>query len=413
MAINRPYLFLTLLVIAISGNPAVNYFNKEAVIILPAVVMLGWAIYKRVKVTRRDFLVLVFFSVIYLVHLIEFGSMTLSSSFGMLFRLLIALLAVRVIPDFAKKYVTVMYGLAIMSLVFFIPYWLGLDLPSLLAPISIPLRPGDINVGLHNFTLEYNESMIRNRGFFWEPGAFAGYLILALLFTIKDVEQVPRRYFFVLMAALLSTQSTTGYLAFFVVATIIYVMKTVKRSGGFGGRFVAAFALVVFASIAAAAYNNLPFLKEKITDQFENAQTGEGKYYLGRYGNFLYDLDYIAVRPIFGWSSLSETRQVDAEEIAGQGNGLSGYTVKYGFVGILGFMFFSFRALSESYGSKRLAAISMVIVAMLLSGEQFLNYPIFLSLMFIPKKVPKHLTNRAVIKASKSKSLAKQTGYGV
>lgn len=412
MTINRFYLFLTLLVIAISGNPAVDYFNKEVVIILPVVAMLGWAIYKRVKFTRRDFLVLAFFSAIYLVHLIEFGSMTLSSSFGMLLRLLTALLAVRVIPDFAAKYVTVMYGLAIMSLVFFIPYWLGLDLSSLLAPISIPLRPGDINIGLHNFTHEYNESMIRNRGFFWEPGAFAGYLILALLFTLKNVEQVPRRYFFVLIAALLSTQSTTGYLAFFVVATTIYIMRIAKRSD-LGGRFVAAFAVVVFVLIAAAAFNNLPFLKGKITDQFEDAQTGKGKYYLGRYGNLLYDLNYIADRPFFGWSSLSETRQVDSEEIAGQGNGLSGYVVKYGFVGIVGFMFFSFRALSVLYGSKKLAAISLVVAAMLLSGEQFLNYPMFLLLMFIPKRAAKHLTGRTVIEVSESKSLAKQAGYRV
>lgn len=390
MTINRFYLFLTLLVIVISGNPAVDYFNKEAVIILPAIVMLGWAIYKRVKVTRRDFLVLAFFSAIYLAHLIEFGSMTLSSSSGMLFRLLTALLAVRVIPDFAAKYVTVMYGLAIMSLVFFIPYWLGLDLPSLLAPISIPLRPGDINIGLHNFMHAYNEGLIRNRGFFWEPGAFAGYLILALLFTLKDVEKVPRRYFFILIVALLSTQSTTGYLAFLVVAISIYIIKAAKRSS-LGGQFVTAFAVVAFALIAVAAFNNLPFLKEKITGQFEEAQTGEGQYYLGRYGNLLYDLNYIVDRPFFGWSALSETRQVVAEEIAGQGNGLSGYTVKYGLVGILGFLFFSFTALSKLYGNKKIAAIAIITIIILLNGEQFLGFPMFLSLMFAAQRKSKSL----------------------
>lgn len=359
--------------------------------IFPAVVMLGWAIYKRVKVTRRDFLVLVFFLVIYLVHLIEFGSMTLYSSLGMLLKMLTALIAVRVIPDFAAKYVIVMYGLAIMSLVFFIPYWLGVDLPSLLAPITIPLKPGSINIGLHNFTPEYDESVIRNRGMFWEPGAFAGYLILALLFTLKNVENVPKRYFFILIAALLSTQSTTGYLAFFLVAMTIYIMRTAQRSG-LGGRFLAAFAAVFFVTIAAAAFNNLPFLKGKITDQFEDAQTGEGNYYMGRYGNLLFDLNYIKNRPIVGWSSLSETRHVDVEEIAGQGNGLTGYAVKYGLVGILGFLFFSFTALSKLYGNKKISAVAIIVIMMLLNGEQFLNYSMFLTLMFMPQGKLRPLT---------------------
>jgi hypothetical protein len=412
MTINRFYLFLTLLVIAISGNPAVEYFNKEAVIILPAIVMLGLAIYKRVKVTRRDFIVLAFFSSIYLVHLIEFGSITLSSSFGMLFRLLTALMAVRVIPDFAAKYVTVMYGLAIMSLVFFIPNWLGMDLPSLLAPISIPLRPGDINIGLHNFTPEYDESLIRNRGFFWEPGAFAGYLILALLFTLKDVEKVPWRYFFILIVALLSTQSTTGYLAFLVVAPTIYIIRAAKRSS-LGGRFVAAFAVVIFALIAAAAFNNLPFLKSKITEQFEEAHTGEGKYYLGRYGNLLYDLNYIVDRPIFGWSSLSKTRQINAEEITRQGNGLSGYTVKYGLVGIFGFLVFSFTALSKLYGNKKFAAVAIFTIMILLNGEQFLNFSMFLSLMFIPQGKLRPLTASYKMDVRKLGFAGRGAGKGV
>lgn len=397
---NRVYFLLTLLIIVISGNPAVDYFNKEAVIILPAVVMLGWAIYKRVKVTRRDFLVLVFFSAIYLVHLIEFGAMTLSSSLGMLLRMLTALIAVRVIPDFAAKYVSVMYGLAIMSLVFFIPNWLGMDLQSMFAPISIPLGPDDINIGLHNFTPGHNEMLIRNKGFFWEPGAFAGYLILALLFTLKAVEQVPRRYFFVLIVALLSTQSTTGYLAFLVVATTLYLMRTTKRSGS-GGRLAAALAVVVFALIAAAAFNKLPFLKEKITEQFEEAQAGEGKYHLGRYGNFLYDLDYIADRPIFGWSARSETRQVDAEEIAGQGNGFSGFAVKYGVVGLLGFLFFSFTALLKLYGNKRIAAVAIITIIILLNGEQFLGFPLFLSLMFVLQRKAKSLPPSPVLDVRK------------
>lgn len=390
MTVDRFYLFLTLLVIAISGNPAVDYFNKEAAIILPAFILLSFAIYKRIKFTSRDVYVLTFFIIIYLVHLFEFGEMTLNSSLGMLLRMLTALLAVRVIPDFFEKYTTVMYILAIMSLVFFIPYWLGFDLSSILAPISIPLRPGDIHIGLHNFTHEYNEYSIRNRGFFWEAGAFAGYLIVALLFTLKENTKVSRRFLFILMAALISSQSTTGYLAFSVLAMLLYYIRAEERLGS-SARLKSVITIVIIAVLFAIAYFNVPFLHEKISDQFKDAQIGEGEYYFGRFGNFLFDLDYIQDRPFFGWSSVEGTRHLESAVVSGQGNGLSGYAVKYGLVGIIGYLLFSFKALSEFYGNKIIAAVAIIIIMILLNGEQYLNFPIFLSLMFISRVQSKSL----------------------
>ena len=187
-------------------------------------------------------------------------------------------------------------------------------------------------------------------------------------------------------------------------------MKIVKSSSA-GGKALATFSVTFFLLIAATAFNQLPFLEDKITNQFQEANEREGQYYLGRYGNLLYDLKYIGERPFFGWSALPETRQVNVEEIAGQGNGLSGYALKYGFVGIFGFIFFSFGALSINYGSKKIAAIMILVVSILLTGEQFLNYPIFLSLMFIQKRVLKSSPRSSV--SEDSQLSYKCSGYGV
>ena len=382
---NKIDYFLTLMVIIVSGNPAVGYFSKEVAIIVPLVILLSFAIVRRVKITHRDCVVVAMFLIIYFVHLMAFGSMTVSASLGNLARLLTALLAVRVVPDFPGKFVFVMYGLAIMSLVFFLPTLSGVDLPSLLAPMSIPLGPEIVHIGLHNFTPVYGATIVRNSGMFWEAGAFAGYLILALLFTLRSIETVPRRYFVVLVVALLSTQSTTGYLVFFIVAAALIATGTVKRFDS-SRRSLAAFWLVALGVVAAAAFEMLPFLGEKIADQYHIAVAAEGRYYWTRYGNLLYDLEYIIDRPIFGWSSRYEPRQIDLDVVARQGNGLSGFTVRYGLFGLSAFCVFAFAALSDFYRSRRIAAISIIAVMVLLIGEPYLNFPMFLSLMFAFKK---------------------------
>ncbi|QUA54042.1 O-antigen ligase family protein [Aristaeella lactis] len=65
--------------------------------------------------------------------------------------------------------------------------------------------------------------MIRTFGIFWEPGVFQMFINLAILFELF-VENRPRRvYLIVYCIALLSTFSTTGYIAFLWIV-LIYIL---------------------------------------------------------------------------------------------------------------------------------------------------------------------------------------------
>lgn len=185
-----------------------------------------------------------------------------------------------------------------------------------------------------------------------------------------------------LVAGVLTAQSTTGYLALFFVSLIFVFKMNFAKNRSVGALFSSAF-FVLFACIGAVLYEEVPFLKEKIDQQFEMTESRTGNYEINRIGNFLYDLDLIAERPFFGWTPRQSLRGGDMDLVSAQGNGLTGFATNFGllgFVTFLGAVLFSFVRVFQGVTPALLATISILI---LLVGEQFLSYPLFLVLFFL------------------------------
>lgn len=415
MTINRFYFFLIFVVIAISGNPAMDVLGKETIYIGTLIVFMILWMFKPLKLTRQDVLVFALFIVLALAHALSFGIIVVAASLGFLIKLGIALLSVRLIPDLSRKYVSVVYFLSCLSLIFYIPVQLGIDLAGILSPIKITLNnPEVIDIVIHNFHVP--DERYRNCGMFWEPGAFAGYLILALFFLVCGDQRkaVLSKQGLVLIASLLSTQSTTGYLAFIVLA-MFYAYNAGWVKSITIKLVVFPLMLVGFASIALVFFSQVSFLGEKINQQIESASSYEDASRINRFGNFLYDLEWIAKRPVLGWSATPETRfsvnQEVAELISVQGNGLTGFTVKFGLAGLLIFIILFAYATQRMTGSLSASLLGVVIVCVLLNGEQFLGFPVFLSLMFAPQRKSKVLLLSSTLAARKPKFVDKRTGY--
>lgn len=391
MKIRKLYHFLVFLVIAISGNPAMAAFEKEYVYIGTLAVFIGLWLIKPLKFHDYDVLIFALFSLLLLIHTYIFGSMVITSSLGFLVRLGIALLAIRLIPEFSRRYVTAMYFLSLISFIFWVPMLLGIDMQSMFSSLRVPLNnSAHFSIGIANLRSEYDGS-IRNMGMFWEPGAFAGYLILALFFMIRDgqTKVFQSKQGLVLVAALLSTQSTTGYLAFMVL-TVSYAYDASWFKGMKLKILILPLIIITLAGVAYMSITELPFLSEKINQQLNSASVRDDTSKINRFGNYLYDLKWIESRPIVGWSATPETRYSIDREVAdlvtGQGNGLTGFAVRFGFVGLAVFIgFFGYATLQLS-GSLTTSMVGIFVVCMLLFGEQFLGFPIFLSLMFLPRR---------------------------
>lgn len=68
----------------------------------------------------------------------------------------------------------------------------------------------------------------------------------------------------------------------------------------------------------------------------------------------------------------------------GQGNGLSGFAAKFGLLGLGTFLFLCWRTFYRLSGfSVYKASMALLVVVLVLNGEAFLNYPLFLGLMFL------------------------------
>ena len=111
-------------------------------------------------------------------------------------------------------------------------------------------------------------------------------------------------------------------------------------------------------------------------------------------------------RPLLGWSASTETRIADqydaADIIERQGNALTGMAARFGFVGWLLFMgrfFWNVRRLS---GSLPLAAVSIGLIAVMFTGEKYMNYPLIMTLFFLE---PYHMAGERVVRVRRTRRI--------
>jgi len=224
---------------------------------------------------------------------------------------------------------------------------------------------------------------LRNAGMFWEAGAFAGYLTLALLFIVIQnrkfvIGQYSRQVIWILIG-LLTSMSTTGVLVL-VLIIIIYILQNYKIGS------LILIPVVVAASIYA--YNNLDFLNKKIEEQFEEAVEMEASDVSNtRFGSLNMDVQYITDQPLTGNGLDKRTRyrfHPWVDDDIGHGNGMSNFLVFWGIPFFLFWVFCVFQFAKNGSGSISTAILFVIMVILLLQGEQYLNYPIFLMFFSAP-----------------------------
>ncbi len=158
---------------------------------------------------------------------------------------------------------TAVAKLALISIILWIPIALYPDIRNILIPFSLPINEtGTICAswgvfGIASPNTDSASILIRNVGFAWEPGRFSCIVVLALLINLfRNNFMLGRRNFWPLFLALLSSQSTTGYMTFIVC--ILCFFKSKHRSNS-------TVLLKLFVSIGFLALFFLsPFMYDKI-----------------------------------------------------------------------------------------------------------------------------------------------------
>ncbi|MFW8602415.1 O-antigen ligase family protein [Desulfobacterota bacterium M19] len=395
---NKVDYLLVFLLIIFSGNPALTGQPQfDAIIVLFAFFLLAYSIRRNKFVITPTFTkIVIIFSVILVVQTINFLFFPVRTILGFYVRLYIAFAVFSSVKNFSYVFVKIMVVLSVIALILhYLRITIGVDLPSLFQPladiidVSIVRRQATF---FHTFFLDPKDKL-RNAGMFWEPGAFAGYLILAivLLSLIKN-EIVKKEHVIslsILSAALLSTKSTMGYMCFpFALLLHLDFNREKVRSVISGKILLLSFIIIPFiVVISFYAYNNVKFIGEKFERKIAQTTSQKGNWQITRVGTFLFDLNYIKQRPLTGWGANPKTRfSLNPEMIGkhlGMGNGMSDFAVKYGLIGLFTFIFFIWKNFQYYYGNKYLSFLAVFTVILTLQGEAFLGYPLYIGLMFL------------------------------
>lgn len=345
--------------------------------------------YNKVRPSFRSEVAMVAFVAILSVQAATAGTIHAVTAIGFLIRLFIGYAAIRLVPAFPGVYVRVLFWISLLSWPF---YAMNLLSHGLLAQWSLPLA-GMIGVedGTHILVHNFSFNQYRNSSFFWEPGALSAYLLLAVMFLGLERQRYDRRRYYVIAGVLsvtvITTMSTAGML---LLPVCLWGVSLVQRLALPRRGIVVLGGLLLLIACYAALYR-LGTVGEKVRHQYASAFYREGNWELTRFGSLLSDLEYITLRPYFGWGLHSDTRYFlhGGETLEGQGNGLSDFAAKFGLLGLGTYL------LSAGAGIYRLtqrsAAKSALFVAFLvvvLNGEPLLNYPLYLGLMFLAPDPP-------------------------
>ncbi|MDQ3840498.1 MAG: hypothetical protein M3297_14660, partial [Thermoproteota archaeon] len=252
-----------------------------------------------------------------------------------------------------------------------------------------------ITIFIYNFENPYiPHNIYRNAGPFWEPGAFAGYISLALIFLGLEREKYDRRFyisrFLVLTITLLTTVSTMGYLVMPIVLSIHYRRVTKSVVGSLGQIAVVMLMLPLFMALLINVWN-LEFIGRKIIHQYEGAIAQRDYLWeYTRFGSMMVHWKYIKRRPIFGWGIHPKTKFAldprDERRTKGAGNGFSGFIHRFGILGMITFALFAWRGFYELSRESLLRSVAAILaILMSLIGEEFLLFALYPGLMFITK----------------------------
>lgn len=312
---------------------------------------------------------------------------------GMVLRMLSAYFVVKLAGKyFLDYYIRIMVFFAITSLIFFIPIFVipgFMDKLLAAAPSFFSYQyelwgfEVDRKTLLIYNLLQETPPLLRNPGPFWEPGAFGGFLAVALIFNSIKQGELFTRINCLFIFTIITTQSTTTYIALFIYI-FLYILVQNYSSG-------AKLAVILFGVAGFVAFQTIPFLGDKIKTENEGVKDAiEENGGDTRLASAVLDWDDISRYPFAGRGLWDETRVDKKFQFVIRNNGFTNFFAQWGIPFVLFFFYWYYRSFYQYcriYGSGRLMPIVMILIICILSfGENYFNIPFFwaFALLFIP-----------------------------
>lgn len=211
----------------------------------------------------------------------------------------------------------------------------------------------------------------RNSGLYHEPGAFAYFLILAIGINTVIQNHFVNKKNIIMSFILLTTLSTAGYLAFFVL--LAYAVFRSRLNVG-----LKVLAVPMFFLISYVAYTQLDFMQKKIVDQYE-AQIDDDLVFEGRGGRVRRvrsAINLLSTSPLIGRGIIIASRDFSlGSPLYFTGAGIWRTLASYGifFAPLIYFLYYKgIRRLCAAYGyDTRFALFLFVAIAIGATSQRF------------------------------------------
>ena len=223
----------------------------------------------------------------------------------------------------------------------------------------------------------------RNAGFMWEPGAFASVICFAIWCNVirTNFALFGNRHLIIMLLALMSTSSTTGYMIF-IVFTVLYFICNRKYKH-----------LLYIVPIIAILFQ-LPFVKDKIVDEYIGVGDVNLAMYdelenssLGRIISFQLDWDEFLRHPFLGLGGYSEGTWLHQQgydnlaTISGVGKLLSRYGAIMAFIFII-LLVKSAKAVNRLYQTSSGWLLIAVMIGAMVSYDLWIQPAIMIFWLF-------------------------------
>jgi hypothetical protein len=379
-------LLLIFLVLVLSGNPITGLAKEpDTLFIIMFIFLFIGSLWKRqenIFLNRRFLILLALFVLIFFIQSYTFNFFPFTTYAGFLIRFGIGYMTYRLVDRFDIQFTIVICLLAFVSLFFFLVQ-VFVNLGSYGIPVSLEesiVEFPRFSFGIHTVVNNIGPAF-RNCGMFSEPGLFAGYLNLAILFLIihkTEMQKYFTRMFVILSLALFSTLSTQGYIVYFILV-VFYFIRNFKADKTYPLRLVGLFLLVLAIGFS---FSQLPFMQKKIETENNMLKYQEKGYEIKRIGGFVESLKYIESRPLTGWGLHSKTRTSLTHSEIVVGTGMTDFMAKVGVPMFVLLCYILYKYFRRTTGKLRSSIICLIIFLILIQGEPFFNYPIILSFFF-------------------------------
>lgn len=346
---------------------------------------------RRIKIDKDLLIILFLITLVTALQFVIFENFVLNSLFSYIVIVGYAYFTVKLIGvNSIYYYINFIYFMSFVSFLFYIPSLLSDSFLNSLYNI-VDFLGTDPTRG-HNFLIYTVRSeitsfgVIRNSGFTYEPGMFASFLVVALMFNTLKTDNLWNKKNIIFIVCIITTFSTAGYIAllFFITGFYILASRSIMK-------FIATPIVIILSFFL---FYNLDFMASKIEWQIERSGLLSGQYiHHGRVGSALFDLKDIAQFPLTGRGRSLETRY-DTDDIYYLGgvnithrtNGIFDLIAALGIPVSLYYFYRLYKSLefiTMIYNKRFFTVILFTTLILIAMSQRILFRPFFISLIFI------------------------------